>query len=88
MKRTLVVGRPYIASRKVMQELLEEAAREVDGHMFSLHFLMVEWEQVVDAWQLVTWEAYRDILKLGRKTRLSENRRIVLWSIFDLVRSV
>jgi superfamily I DNA/RNA helicase len=48
---------------------------------------MTEWEQVVDAWQLGTWEAYRDVVRLGRKTRLKENQRVGLWSIFERVRS-
>ena len=37
-----------------------EAAAE-PGLKFSHHFLMTEWEHVVDAWQLETWEAYRDV---------------------------
>jgi len=80
-------GRPHIASREVIQQLIAEAAGEIEGHKFTLHFLMTEWEQVVDAWQLETWEAYRDVMRLGRKTRLPESRRVVLWSIFERVRS-
>ncbi len=80
-------GRPNIASREVIQELIGEAAGEVDEHKFSRHFLTTEWEQVVDAWQLDTWDAYRDVMRLGRKTRLPEKQRSVLWSIFDSVRS-
>jgi hypothetical protein len=80
-------GHPQIASRETVQELIEESARTVEGNKFSLHFLMSEWEQVVDAWQLDTWEAYRDVTRLGRKTRLKENQRTTLWSIFDKVRS-
>jgi len=80
-------GRPHIASREALQQLLKEAAGEVEGHKFSTHFLLTEWEQVVDAWQLETWEAYRDVMRLGRKTRLPEKPRAVLWSIFHRVRS-
>ena len=40
---------------------------------------------MVDAWQLSTWEDYRDVARLGRKTRLGENQRALLWSIFDRV---
>ncbi len=80
-------GRPRIASPEVILPFMEEAASEVEGHKFSRHFFMTEWEQVVDAWQLETWEAYRDVLRLGRKTRLPEKRREILWSIFDRVRS-
>jgi mRNA-degrading endonuclease RelE of RelBE toxin-antitoxin system len=83
----LNIGRLKLASREAIRQLLEEAAGKVEGHKFSLHFLMTEWEQVVDAWQLETWEAYRDVMRLGRKTRLPEKQRRVLWAIFDQVRS-
>jgi superfamily I DNA/RNA helicase/mRNA-degrading endonuclease RelE of RelBE toxin-antitoxin system len=83
----LNIGPLNLASRAVMRQLIEEAAGNVEGHKFSKHFLLTEWEQVVDAWQLDTWEAYRDVVRLGRKTRLPELQRRVLWSIFDQVRS-
>ena len=68
-----------------MRELLTESASAVADHKFSLHFLIMEWEHVVDAWQLDSWEAYRDVARLGRKTRLPEAQRTVLWSIFERV---
>ncbi len=80
-------GRPHIASRAVIEELLKEAAGEVAGHKFSSYFLLSEWEEVVDAWQLETWEAYRDAKRLGRKTRLPEKQRVMLWSICERVRN-
>jgi len=83
----LNIGRPQIASREMIQQRLGKAAGQVPGHSFTRHFLMTEWEQVVDAWQLETWEAYRDVKRLGRKTRLPEKQRMVLWTIFDRVRS-
>jgi mRNA-degrading endonuclease RelE of RelBE toxin-antitoxin system len=76
-----------LVSRDVIQQLLDEAASEVYGHQFTRHFLMTEWEEVVDAWQLETWEAYRDVVRLGRKTRLPEKTRVMLWSIFERVLS-
>ena len=79
-------GPVNFASREVVRELLGEASKTVAGHKFSLHFLLTEWEQVVDAWQLETWEAYRDVARLGRKTRLPEAQRAVLWTIFERVR--
>ena len=42
---------------------------------------------MVDAWQLSTWDSYRAVARLGRKTRLGENQRALLWSIFERVRS-
>jgi mRNA-degrading endonuclease RelE of RelBE toxin-antitoxin system len=81
------VGQATIASREVVGELLTDAASAVGGHKFGLHFLLTEWEQVVDAWQLENWDAYRDVVRLGRKTRLPEAQRVVLWSLFERVRA-
>ena len=81
------IGQATIASREIVRELLKESARAVGGHKFGLHFLLTEWEQVVDAWQLENWDAYRDVARLGRKTRLPEAQRVVLWSIFERARA-
>ena len=81
------IGKVAIVSDKVLQELLKESAAAVGGHKFSLRFLVMEWAQIVDAWQLESWEAYRDVARIGRKTRLPEAQRVVLWSIFDRVRA-
>ncbi|MSO22256.1 MAG: hypothetical protein EXQ58_03160 [Acidobacteria bacterium] len=67
--------------------MLGEASPQAGNHKFSLHFLRTEWEQVVDAWQLESWEAYRDVARLGRKTRLPEPQRTILWSIFERLRA-
>jgi hypothetical protein len=77
-----LLGPLKLASRGDVRELLCEASKSVGGHKFNLYFLLTEWEQVVDAWQLGTWEAYRDVTRLGRKTRLPEAQRAVLWSIY------
>jgi hypothetical protein len=81
------VGVATLASREVLRELIRDAAGAVEGHKFGLHFLLTEWEQVVDAWQLDSWEAYRDVVRLGRKTRLPEPQRKALWAMFDRVRA-
>ena len=79
-------GRPELTTEDHVRELLRRAASEVEEeHKFSLHFLSTEWSRVVDAWQLANWEEYRDVPRLGRKTRLSERQRAVLWSIFSNV---
>jgi len=79
-------GKPQRASRATIEALLSAAAEAVPDHKFSRHFLLSEWEEVVDAWQVHSWEEYRDVRRLGRKTRLPEKQRAVLWSIFEQVR--
>jgi hypothetical protein len=81
------VGEVTLASRAAVLDALRQASAAEPGHKFTGPFLFTEWEQVVDAWQLATWEAYRDVARLGRKTRLPELQRRVLWSIFERVRA-
>ena len=80
-------GRLDLAREEDVRTLLDRAAAGVEGHRFSAHFLWTEWSAVVDAWQLQSWEDYRAVPRLGRKTRLAEKQREVLWSIFSRVRS-
>ena len=79
-------GKTAIASREAIASFIHFAARDKPENKFPLHFLLSEWEQVVDGWQLRTWEAYRDVARLGRRTRLPEKQRQTLWSIFERVR--
>lgn len=79
-------GRPNIATNEKIKKLLIEVSKQKEEKNYSLNFLIKEWENVVDAWQLYTWESYRDVSRLGRKTRLSENQRDKLWSVFNFVR--
>ncbi len=81
-------GRPHLADAEKIRQLLSEAATMVEGHRFNLHFLETEWLQVVDAWQLRGWKAYRDVVRLGRKIRLPEQQRQILWTIFAQVQSI
>jgi mRNA-degrading endonuclease RelE of RelBE toxin-antitoxin system len=78
-------GAPTIATLTEIRKLLEEASKRSGESKFSDRFLWSEWDHVVDAWQLETWEQYRDITRLGRRTRLREPERKVLWSIFEQV---
>jgi mRNA-degrading endonuclease RelE of RelBE toxin-antitoxin system len=81
------LGPVTTAEPAVVRDLVRDAAAAVPGHKFTQRFLMSEWDQVVDAWQLGSWEAYRDVARLGRKTRLPEPQRKSLWAIFERVRS-
>ena len=76
-------GRADLATDDQVKELLSEASAGVEAHRFSPQFLWTEWASIVDAWQLKSWDEYRDVRRLGRKTRLAEKQRAVLWSIFE-----
>ena len=83
----LNLGAPSLASDTQIRTLMEEEAATVEDSRFAMSFMLTEWEQVVDAWQLDIWEAYRDVPRLGRRRRLPESQRRVLWSVFEHVRS-
>jgi mRNA-degrading endonuclease RelE of RelBE toxin-antitoxin system len=76
-----------IASEADIKDCIQDASNKITSHKYTQHFLYSEWEQIVDAWQLTSWESYRDVTRLGRKTRLPETQRTALWSIFEIVRS-
>ena len=81
-----LIGPARIADAATIRALLKQASAHADPHRFSDRFLEAEWRDVVDAWQLTDWESYRDVARLGRKTRLGEKQRALLWSIFAGVR--
>ena len=83
---TLNIGTLSIASEKQIRTLIVEASANVKNNRFSHDFILAEWLQVVNAWRLYSWEAYRDIPRLGRRRRLSENQRQILWTIFEKLR--
>ena len=80
-------AKPQVATAEQVGEALRKAAAGVPAHKFTARFLLTEWREVVDAWQLGRWEGYRDVQRLGRKTRLPEAQRALLWEIFAAVRA-
>jgi hypothetical protein len=82
-----MLGRADVVSRDAIRDFIRTAVVESADQKFSLAFLASEWAEVVDAWQLDSWEAYRDVARLGRKTRLPEKQRQTLWAIFERVRA-
>jgi hypothetical protein len=81
-----IVGRPAVAMPDMVRDIIRDSARETGVSNPALPFLVSEWSGVVDAWQLGSWDEYRDVARLGRKTRLPEKRRQELWVVFDRVR--
>lgn len=79
--------RRKIPSRDVVRRLVTQASESGADPTLSLNALLTEWDDLVDPWQLATWESYRDFQRLGRKTRLPEARRAAMWAAFESVRA-
>ncbi len=76
---------PTLVSRPVLVGLLREAAASIADLRVNRTFLVSEWDQVVDAGVLGSWEEYRDVPRLGRRVRLREDRRQQLWGVYEKV---
>jgi mRNA-degrading endonuclease RelE of RelBE toxin-antitoxin system len=79
------LGRVKVVRASDIRDLIASAREKSDVGKFTDAFLYSEWDHVVDAWRLTSWESYRDVPRLGRRTRLPEKQRESLWSVFSLV---
>jgi len=75
-----IFGEPKIVdSQELIAKLVSQNPR------FSTAFLAREWSDVVDAWQIKSPDAYKEVPRLGRKTRIGNKQRQQLWEIFENV---
>jgi mRNA-degrading endonuclease RelE of RelBE toxin-antitoxin system len=75
----------FVARPELLKLLQDAAASTPDLRRISRAFLVSEWDHVVDACAVGSWEEYRDVPRLGRRTRLNEERRRQLWSAYEKV---
>lgn len=63
------------------------AARDAGlGSGLTADFLLEEWDELVDAWQVADEDAYAVVPRLGRRTRLGPKQRAEAWRVFAFVR--
>ncbi len=79
---------PRAASKEQMKAALEAAAKELELTGFTIRFLVSEWNNVVDAWQIDTLDAYRDVPRLGRKNRMGSKQKERVWPVFVRTREL
>lgn len=79
-------GECKLAGDAELQQIVAESIDGATESRFTRRFLLDEWTHVVDAWQVNSWEQYRDVQRLGRKTRLAETQRKILWEIFEKIK--
>lgn len=86
---TLAFGHhPRPASDDQVRAALTTAAKELGVTSFTERFLVSEWLNVVDAWQVPDLAAYQNVPRLGRKNRLGAKQRETLWPVFEKARKL
>lgn len=79
------IGKPNVITTEHLRNLILAASSKFEDLKFSQAFLFSEYQLVFDAWHIEYWEEYKNVKRLGRKTRLPEEQRMVLWYIFNAV---
>lgn len=69
-----------------LEKLIESHRLTYPDLKIATAYLVSEWRDVVDAWEIKTWDEYRDAKRLGRRKRLSEPQRKMIWDLFSAVR--
>ena len=86
---TLAFGRtPRIANEAHVKRALETAANELENTKFTIQFLVSEWRNVIDAWQVDNLETYQNVLRIGRRSRVSSGQRERVWPVFARTREL
>ncbi len=86
---TLAFGHtPRAASKEQVKAALETTVKEMKLTGFTIRFLVSEWNNVVDAWQIESLDAYRDVPRLGRKNRMGTKQRKRVWPVFVRTREL
>lgn len=81
----LHLGEFTLASRQEIVDWLKQALESAGDKRLRLVFILNEWDDVIDAQQIGSLEAYLAAERLGRKVRLNEERRRAVWPIFEQV---
>ena len=82
-----VIGPVRLASEEDVRTALDEAKARSDLSVED-RFLVEEWDHIVDGRQVPDRETYRDLPRLGRRKRLTGERREALWSLFEDARAI
>lgn len=83
----LATGRkPTLAAADVQQAAVERAIDKLGYTDLPPRFVISEWRQIVDAWNLADIASYAKVPRIGRRNRLGSKQRETLWPVFEAAR--
>jgi superfamily I DNA/RNA helicase len=82
---TAQLGKPQLITPDELRALIQRHAPAEISRVYGEGFVVEEFNEIVDAFGLRDWDSYRDVRRLGRKSRLTEAKRRLLWQGFEAV---
>ncbi len=79
-------GQPNLATTAQIRLAIKAAVDVGLGAGHATEFLFEEWDELVDAWGLHDLDAYAQVPRIGRRTRLGPKQREGAWEVFAFVR--
>ena len=79
------LGKPQLIAPDALRALIQRHAPAEISRVYGEGFVVEEFNEIVDAFGLRDWDGYRDVRRLGRKSRLNEAKRRLLWEGFEAV---
>jgi len=77
-------GKPVsIIEGPAFLQLLADAQGETGGSQLDPGFLKAEWDGVIEAAGMETWDEYRSATRSNRGTPLGAKQRLTIWRVFD-----
>ncbi len=77
-----------IISSETLLAHLEGERKKFPELQIATSYLASEWRDVIDAWQIKSWDEYKDARRLGRRKRLSEAQKQKVWDLFSVVKKI
>jgi superfamily I DNA/RNA helicase len=79
------LGKPQLITPEGLRALIQRHAPAEISRVYGEAFVVEEFHEIVDAFGVRDWDSYRDVRRLGRKSRLNEAKRRLLWDGFAAV---
>ena len=79
---------PRLARGEHIEAAISQATENVGLSGVTQRFLLSEWRNVIDAWQIMSVEDYKRVRRLGRKNRLGSKQRERMWPVFERTREI
>ena len=77
-----------IVEERHLKSIIKSSIEELNIKDFDIKFLFSEWINIIDSWDIITFDEYKNFLRVGRGTQIGLLQRTKIWKIFENVRKI